>query len=196
LECAKLIIFFNLTVTIPKSATSLYVEIMIPKEKKYNLLVKQHKNMIYGYAVYMLKDRMEADDAAQEVLIRLWKNLDSINLVAAKSWLIRTTHNLCIDYIRKRKPVYQINEDFAESIEANESESNPLIITQIKMAANKVKELIKDLPDHLRSVFVLYEIEGLKYKEISKTLDIPINTVKVQLLRARKQLQERLKNYE
>lgn len=160
------------------------------------MLVKQHKNMIYGYALYMLKDRMEADDAAQEVLIRLWSNMDSINLLAAKSWLMRTTHNLCIDYIRKRKPVYQIDEEFGEAVEANENESNPLIMTQLKMATNKVKELIKELPEHLRSVFVLYEIEGLKYKEISKTLDLPINTVKVQLLRARKQLQERLKYYE
>ncbi len=169
---------------------------MIPKEKKYSMLVKQHKNMIYGYALYMLKDRMEADDVAQEVLIRLWNNMDSINLLAAKSWLMRTTHNLCIDYIRKRKPVYQIDEEFSEAVEANENESNPLIMTQIKMAANKIKELIKELPEHLRSVFVLYELEGLKYKEISKTLDLPINTVKVQLLRARRQLQEKLKNYE
>lgn len=169
---------------------------MIPKEKKYSMLVKQHKNMIYGYALYMLKDRMEADDVAQEVLIRLWNNMDSINLLAAKPWLMRTTHNLCIDYIRKRKPVYQIDEEFSEAVEANENESNPLIMTQIKMAANKIKELIKELPEHLRSVFVLYELEGLKYKEISKTLDLPINTVKVQLLRARRQLQEKLKNYE
>ena len=152
--------------------------------------------MIYGYALYMLKDRMEAEDVAQEVLIRLWNNIDSINLLAVKSWLMRTTHNLCIDYIRKRKPVYQIDEEFSEEVEANENESNPLIMTQIKMAANKIKELIKELPEHLRSVFVLYELEGLKYKEISKTLDLPINTVKVQLLRARRQLQEKLKNYE
>lgn len=168
---------------------------MIPKDKKYSMLVKQHKNMVYGYALYMLKDRMEADDAAQEVLIRLWENLDKINLLSAKQWLMRTTHNLCIDYFRKRKPVYQIDEEFGESIEAKESESSPLIMTQLKMATNKLKELIKELPDHLRSVFVLYEIEGLKYKEISKTLDLPINTVKVQLLRARKQLQAGLKNY-
>lgn len=160
------------------------------------MLVKQHKNMVYSYALYMLNDRMEADDAAQETLIRLWENLDKINLLAAKSWLMRTTHNLCIDYIRKRKTTYEIDEEFSESISAKENESNPLIMTQLKMAANKVKELIKELPDHLRSVFVLYEIEGLKYKEISKTLDLPINTVKVQLLRARKQLQEKLKNYE
>jgi RNA polymerase sigma-70 factor (ECF subfamily) len=122
--------------------------------------------------------------------------MDSINLLAAKPWLMRTTHNLCIDYIRKRKPVYQIDEEFSEAVEANENESNPLIMTQIKMAANKIKELIKELPEHLRSVFVLYELEGLKYKEISKTLDLPINTVKVQLLRARRRLQEKLKNYE
>lgn len=169
---------------------------MISEEKKYSMLVKQHKNMVYSYALYIMKDRMEADDVAQEVLIRLWENLDKINLLAAKSWLMRTTHNLCIDYFRKRKQVYQIDEEFAESIEANESESNPLIITQLKMTANKIKELIKELPDHLKSVFVLYEIEGLKYKEISKTLDLPINTVKVQLLRARKQLQEKMKYHE
>ena len=64
------------------------------------------------------------------------------------------------------------------------------------MITSKVKEIIQLLPENLKSVFVLYEIEGLKYKEISKTLDMPINTVKVYLLRARKKLQEELRNYE
>jgi RNA polymerase sigma-70 factor (ECF subfamily) len=64
------------------------------------------------------------------------------------------------------------------------------------MMASKVKEAVQRLPDNLRSVFVLYEIEELKYKEISMALDIPINTVKVYLLRARKKLQEELKEYE
>jgi DNA-directed RNA polymerase specialized sigma24 family protein len=57
-------------------------------------------------------------------------------------------------------------------------------------------EKVKSLPHYLRSVFVLYEIQGFKYKEISKSLDIPINSVKVYLLRARKKLQEELKSYE
>jgi len=55
---------------------------------------------------------------------------------------------------------------------------------------------IKKLPDNLKSVFVLYEIQGFKYREISKTLDIPINSVKVYLMRARKKLQEEFKSYE
>lgn len=169
---------------------------MIAKEKKYNLLIKQHKNMIYSYALYMLKDPMDADDAAQDVLIKIWEKIDTFNILSAKAWIMRTTHNLCIDYIRKRRPMYQIDEEFGESYSAPENKSDPHFITQIKMATNRIKEAIKELPEHLRSVFVLYEIEGFKYKEISKTLDVPINTVKVQLLRARKQLQESLKNYE
>ena len=64
------------------------------------------------------------------------------------------------------------------------------------MMNTKIKEHIEELPEQLKSVFVLYEMQGLKYKEISNVLDIPINSVKVYLLRARKKLQEGLKKYE
>ena len=169
---------------------------MISKNTKYSLLVKQYKNSIYGYALYMLKNKMDADDAAQEVLIKLWENLDKFNILAAKTWIMRTTHNLCIDYLRKRKPVYEIDEEFAESYETGEIKNNPYLITHLNMITNKIKEVIKLLPESLRSVFVLYEIEGLKYKEISKTLDLSESAVKVRLFRARKELQKELKNYE
>ena len=60
----------------------------------------------------------------------------------------------------------------------------------------KVKNIIKKLPDNLKSVFVLYEIQGMKYKEISSSLNMPLNSVKVYLMRARKELQKELKEYE
>ena len=144
----------------------------------------------------MLKDKMDADDAAQEVLIKLWQNMGKFNMSAAKPWVYRTTHNLCIDYIRKRKPLYQIDEEFSELYKTEDVKADPFLTTHLKMMTSKIKEAIKTLPENLRSVFVLYEIEGLKYKEISETLEVPLNTVKVQLLRARKKLQEELRNYE
>jgi RNA polymerase sigma-70 factor (ECF subfamily) len=52
---------------------------------------------------------------------------------------------------------------------------------------------LQALPHNLRSVFVLYEVNGLRYREIAEHLDIPINSVKVHLLRARKRLQELLR---
>lgn len=148
----------------------------------------------------MLKNKMDAEDAAQEVLIRIWDNIDKFSMLSAKAWIMRTTHNHCIDVLRKRKSTtykeYGIDDGFEENFEDKSDLNNPYLKTHIKMMTTKVKDVIKTLPDQLRSVFVLYEIEGLKYREISKTLDMPINTVKVYLLRARKKLQEELRNYE
>ena len=70
---------------------------------KYEVLVKQYRNNIFNYALYMMKNGMDADDVTQEVLIRIWNNIGSFNIKAAKSWIMKTTHNLCIDYLRKRQ---------------------------------------------------------------------------------------------
>ena len=78
-------------------------ETMKIKETRYHILIRQYKNLIYGYAFYMMKNRMDADDVTQEVLIKIWKNIDSFNYLSAKSWIMKTTHNLCIDYLRKKK---------------------------------------------------------------------------------------------
>ncbi len=148
----------------------------------------------------MLKNRMDADDVTQEVMIRIWQNVDKFNMLAAKTWIMKTTNNLCIDYLRKRAisitREYEMDEEFEDTYSINSNNDNPYFVTHINMVTSKVKEAIQRLPENLRSIFVLYEIEGLKYNEISKTLDIPLNSVKVYLLRARKKLQEELKHYE
>jgi len=169
-------------------------------EQRYRFLIKQYKNKIYTYSLYMLKNRMDADDVTQEVIIRIWQNIDKFNILAAKTWIIKTTNNLCIDYLRRRAVAvnreFEIDEYFEDTYSKNHNSENPYLITHFKMIASKVKEAIQRLPENLRSVFVLYEIEEMKYKEISKALDLPINSVKVSLLRARKKLQEELREYE
>lgn len=143
----------------------------------------------------MLKNRMDADDVTQEVLIRIWKNIDHFNILASKTWIMKTTHNLCIDYLRKRSSDYAKNpfsfDDVSEFIE-NTEEQNPMLKVEGKITEDKIKEAIKTMPENMKSVFVLYEMQNMKYREISKTLNMPINSVKVYLLRARKQLQKNL----
>ena len=170
------------------------------EEPRYRFLIQQYKSKIYTYSLYMLKNKMDADDVTQEVMIRIWRNIDKFNIIAAKTWIIKTTNNLCIDYLRKRSVVFnrenEIDEIFEDTYSTNSNNDNPYLTTHFRMMASKVKEAIQRLPENLRGVFVLYEIEGLKYKEISKALDLPLNSVKVYLLRARKKLQEELKDYE
>ena len=168
-------------------------------QSKYTFLIKQYKNKVYTFSIYMLRNKMDADDVTQEVMIRIWQNVDKFNILAAKTWIMKTTNNLCIDYLRKRSTSIareqEIDEVFEDTYSENRNSDSPYLTTHFKMMASKVKEAIQKLPDNFRSVFVLYEIEGFKYGEISKMLDMPINTVKVYLLRARKKLQEELKNY-
>ena len=170
------------------------------KETRYHILIRQYKDRIYGYSFYMMKNRMDADDVTQEVLIKIWKNIDSFNYLSAKSWIMKTTHNLCIDYLRRRKRETEYNfsvDDVDESlINKDGKKENPLFRIQLMNMKEKIKEALTRLPEKLRSVFILYEIEKFKYREIAKILDMPINSVKVYLLRARKELQKELNKYE
>jgi RNA polymerase sigma-70 factor, ECF subfamily len=165
----------------------------------YKALVSRYKNKIFSYALYMVKNRMDAEDISQEVLIRLWKNMGKFKLPAAGSWIMRTTHNLCIDYLRKeqiaKKRSIFIDDDFENRVVDTNKLNQPEVTTLQSIIGEKIKTAIQMLPENLRSVFVLYEIEGFKYKEISNVLDMPINSVKVYILRARKKLQEGLKEY-
>ena len=166
---------------------------------KFDYLVKQHKKKIFNYAIYMMKNQMDAEDVVQEVLIRTWQNIDNFNFYAAKGWMMRTTHNLCIDYLRRNKKMnyneIQIEEDYHEEIAETGLEGNPERLVEKILNNDEIKAAIERLPERIKSPFVLYELQEFKYKEISKILDIPLNTVKVNILRARKQLQKELKKY-
>jgi len=169
------------------------------ESSKFDYLINQHKNKIFNYSIYMLHNRMDAEDITQEVMIRIWKNINKFNFFAAPAWIMRTTHNLCIDYLRRNKNQYRrevsIDDDLSERIEDRKSSERPDKMLLNNMLETVLKKTIEDLPGRLKSPFVLYEIQGFKYKEISRILDIPLNSVKVNILRARKKLQKDLKLY-
>jgi RNA polymerase sigma-70 factor (ECF subfamily) len=147
----------------------------------------------------MLRNRMDADDITQEALIRLWNNIDNFNINSAAAYIMKITHNLCLDYIKKRNislsREFIIDEIFEDTFQGSAPEDNPLNVTHRNFMSARIKEAISHLPDNLKSVFVLYEIEGYKYVEIAEALGIPLNSVKVYLMRARLKLQEELKEF-
>ncbi len=170
------------------------------KSAKYDLLINRHKNNIYGYALFMMKNKMDADDITQEVFIKIWQKIDQFNFLSAKAWIYRTTHNLCIDYIRKHKNagnVFVYSDEMVSNLSADEyGRENPDNAAHINLMKDELKVAIQRLPENLRSVLILYEIQNLKYREIEKVLDMPLNTVKVNLMRARKKLRMELNKYE
>ena len=147
----------------------------------------------------MMHNEMDAEDIAQEVMIRTWQNIDKFNFYAASAWMMRTAHNLCIDYLRRNKIQFKrevsIDDNLSERIEDKKYSDMPEKKLSQNLLNEKIKNAVENLPERLKSPFVLYELQGFKYKEISKILDVPLNSVKVNILRARKQLQKDLKVY-
>lgn len=172
---------------------------MTLRTTKYKFLLQQYKNRIYSYSKLLLKNNMDADDVTQEVLIRIWQNIEEFNVLKARAWIMRTTHNLCMDYLRKRTRTYKnevfMDEEFIENYPDSDTKGNPYTSMHLCSVNERIQEALKRLPENHQSVFILYELQGLKYKEISECLDIPVNSVKVFLLRARKKLQEDLRQY-
>ncbi len=169
------------------------------QSSKFECLVNQHKNKIYNYSIYMVKNHMDAEDITQEVMIRTWQNINKFKFIAARAWIMRTTHNLCLDYLRRQgrkfKREVQIDDNLSNKIVDERSDVIPDEILNQNFIDSKIKNAVEILPGNLKSSFVLYELQGFKYKEISKILDIPLNSVKVNILRARKQLQKELTIY-
>lgn len=166
------------------------------KKARYQKCVLDHKDRVYRYALYTLKNEADAEDATQEVFVKLWNKFDTINPLKVKSWLMRTTYNHCIDIIRKRTRTSDKHVEIQEYQQFDDGVGNnegPRELMEHKTLGSKIQNAVETLPAKNKEVFMMYEIQGLKYREISDLLNIPLNTVKVHLLRARKLLQQELK---
>jgi RNA polymerase sigma-70 factor (ECF subfamily) len=72
------------------------------RELEFKLLCQRYRDEIYRYARALLANTADAEDATQEVLLRLWNHLPRLNPFNLRAWLLRTTRHYCLDQIRRR----------------------------------------------------------------------------------------------
>ena len=162
---------------------------------RFKRIVGQHKDRIYTQAYYLLGSHDDAEDATQEVLLRIWERLDDVPRKHTTAWIITVTRNLCIDYIRRRQRTVRFfdvegGEDGSEEIP--QAASDPAEEAEQNEIQRHIEREIRTLPEPLRDVVILREIQDLKYEEIARILEIPLNSVKVYLYRGRRILREKL----
>ena len=160
------------------------------RELEFQALSQRHCDEIYRYALGLLGNKADAEDAAQEALLRLWNHLPRLKLFNIRAWLFQTTRNYCLDQIRRRSRDASPNADPDEILEEwpDDLAVDPSFAADSSLQLEQARQALLKLPETLRSVFVLYEVNGLRYREIASTLGMPVNTVKVNLLRARQKL--------
>ncbi len=160
-------------------------------EKKEELtierIVKEYLAIIYRFAYRLTGDEADARDIAQEVMVKVWKNLDRFDENQGfKPWLFKIARNTAIDWLRRRRqiPFSQLastdeegnQKDFSENIA--DLELLPDEIFAQSEVKEKFKQALGAVPLAEREILVLHLEEGLTFDEISKIVKRPLNTVK------------------
>jgi RNA polymerase sigma-70 factor (ECF subfamily) len=165
-------------------------------------MVNMHTDQVYRVASRMLNNEAEAEDVLQETFIKALNSLVNFEGRSNLStWLYRIAVNEALMHIRKRKPDIAVIHD-------DEDDSDGISVSQIvdwcclpesEFMSSETREIIDEaihqLPENLRSVFILRDIEGLSIAETAQALDLTETNVKTRLLRARMKLREELSVY-
>lgn len=161
-------------------------------------IIAKYEKRVFSLIYNMLKNDNDIEDVAQEVFVKVYKNIDKFHGNSSLyTWIYRITTNLCLDYIKKQKSVIYIDE----KIQTDDGELDFQLPSEEKLQdelyeekelKQKLEKSIAKLPDKQRVMIVLRDIKGLSYEEISEILEIKLGTVKSQINRARLKLKELL----
>jgi RNA polymerase sigma factor (sigma-70 family) len=157
-------------------------------------LVNQYALFVYNLALRVLRDPQEAEEAAQEAFLRVWRSLDSFRQKAKfRTWLYTIVTNVCYDRLPKLKQEL-ISMDVKEVILPDvDNLPEERVITEEKQQL--LQQAIDDLPEHYKLLITLRHLQEMSYDEIAEVTGQPLGTVKTGIYRARRLLAERIKAY-
>lgn len=156
------------------------------EEDFFEVLISRYKNLVYSVILKMISDAEEANDLAQEIFIKVYKNIDKYSPeYKFSTWIIRITTNHIIDYRRKKKYDTVPIDDVSYDLTTNDSPENEYIKKEQKKS---LKRLINELPEMYKVPIVLYHQKGLSYQEIADATNESLSKVKNRIFRGRKLL--------
>lgn len=152
----------------------------------YGVLVDRHKRVIFNVALRMLKNRDDAEDAAQCVFIRAYERLGSYNPEHKFfSWIYRMTVNESLNRIRGRRETTELHE----SMLVSQPEEATKATTQAELE-DQIGEAMMDLTPEDRALILLRHYQEMPYRDLGYVFEIPVKTVKSRLFTARRRLCE------
>ena len=159
-------------------------------------LVAGHSLMVFRIAYSILRNHHDAEDAAQECFLRVWKHKDRLHEVNnAKTWLARIAWTTALDKRRVRRVMVSLSDE-QSGAELMQSISDSAPAADEQLAGTEMQQmlerLIAGLPEELRHPLELSTVQELNSAEIAEVMKIPEGSVRTRLFRARKQLKEKL----
>jgi RNA polymerase sigma-70 factor (ECF subfamily) len=170
------------------------------KDELFNKEFLPHMDQLYNFGYYLANNEDVAKDLLQETYMKAYRFIEYFQVgTNSKAWLIRIMKNNFInEYRKKSKAPYKVDIDDVNQKDDIEDDHVELDMRQEvfgNLIGDELMNAVNDLPVDYRLIILLCDIEGFKYEEIAKIIDVPIGTVRSRLHRARNLLKDRLKAY-
>jgi RNA polymerase sigma factor (sigma-70 family) len=160
-------------------------KVLSGNDHAFRLLVEKYRNDVFRTIFAVLRDQKEAEDAAQEVLIKMYTSLPSYGGQGFKTWMTRIAVNHAIDVKRKQdRRLEEVVEGFEQSAPTSIMESMEYEIIN-REKRQKVHEKLHELPDNYRDVIYGYYIAEKSYQEMAREQNVQVKTIEMKLYRAR-----------
>lgn len=162
----------------------------LQERARFEQIVLPHLDAAFNLSRWLLHSRTDAEDVAQEAMLRAYRFFRGYQGGDAKAWLLQIVRNTCYSWLEKNRPMEMMAE-FEEDAHPQPS-ATPEAIAIAGDNRERLRQALEALPPRSREVIILRELEGCSYKEIAEITAIPIGTVMSSLSRARQQLQRSL----
>ncbi|MGY3716354.1 RNA polymerase sigma factor [Sutcliffiella cohnii] len=150
-------------------------------EQAFTFLIETYKNYVYQVIYPVLRNEKDAEDALQEVWMKLFDALPQYTGQGFKTWLARIAMNHAIDMRRKKQRLREVVE---EQLETEKVEDTEKLLLK-KESKEVVHRRLQEMPENYRDVITAYYIREKSYKEIAHEQNIEVKTVETKLYRAR-----------
>ena len=152
-----------------------------------HVLFELHAPKMLSVCRYYIKDLQHSEEAMLNGFLKVFTNLKSFKSEGSfEGWIRRIMVRESISFLRQKKQI----EFPLEDVDMKSATTNTI---KTDLEVTEIQQLIDELPEGYKMVFVMYAIEGYKHNEIAEMLKISVGTSKSQLFKARKLLQEKLK---
>lgn len=185
---------------------SLADTILVDKIKKgdidaFEIIFKRYYKKLCIFAEDFVKEKHMAEEIVSDVFYKIWENKDELHITKSfQAYLFMSVQNTSIKYLEHLKVLKKYQEFATTALRNKEllysnNDQYPIANLISKEIESEINAAIQALPDQCRQVFCLHRFNELSYEEISVKLNISINTVRTQMMRALKKLRENLKEY-
>ncbi|MFT4414615.1 sigma-70 family RNA polymerase sigma factor [Fredinandcohnia humi] len=154
-------------------------------EQAFRLLVERYKNALFKAIYPILRHEKDAEDATQEVFLKIYYALPQYNSQGLKTWMTRIAINHAIDSKRKKQRQQETVYEPEELTLHSASRDQVIVPLLQKEQRELVKSRLEEMPSNYRDVIQAYYISEKSYKQIAEELEVEVKTVETKLYRAR-----------